>query len=287
MSLIHPTAIVEKGATLGSNVSIGPYSIVGSHVTLEDDVSVEGHVILAGKTTIGARTKISAFAAVGGAPQDLSYKGELTTVSVGADCVIREHVTVHCGTVRGRGATVIGSNCFFMIGSHVAHDCVVGNNVILTNQVSLAGHAEVGDFAILGGLSGVQQRGRVGPHAFIGGLSGVTQDIVPYAIVSGRWARLAGINVVGLKRRGFSKQTIHRIRDAYRLFFLEGTGSRAERLEKLLETCGGVDPAVDLFIDFIRETGDRPLAQPRAPGDMSQRDGNEEDQWQDGEGDGI
>lgn len=283
MSHIHPTAIVEDGARLGADVTVGAFTIVGDEVTLEDGVTLDAHVIVRGRTSIGARTRVAAFAVVGGEAQDLSYKGEPTTVVIGPDCVIREHVTIHRGTARGRGATTVGANCFFMIGSHIAHDCIVGNNVILTNQATLGGHAQVGDHAILGGIAGVQQRCRIGAHAFVGGLTGVTQDIVPYVMVTGRWARLAGINVVGLTRRGFSRETIHKLRAAYRLFFLSA-GSREERFAALVEQFGG-DSAVDVFIDFIRATGDRPLAQPRTPGELSQRDGNEDDQRDDDEDD--
>lgn len=276
MSLIHPTAIVEDGARLGADVTVGAFSIVGSEATLQDGVTLDAHVIVRGRTTVGARTRIAAFAVVGGEAQDLSYRGEPTTVTIGPDCVIREHVTIHRGTARGRGATTIGANCFFMIGAHVAHDCIVGNNVILTNQATLGGHAQVGEYAILGGIAGVQQRCRVGAHAFVGGLTGVTQDVVPYVMVTGRWARLAGINVVGLTRRGFSRETIHKLRQAYRMFFLT-EGSREARLAEVIASLGG-DPAVDLFTAFIAESGDRPLAQPRTPGDLGQRDGNEDDE---------
>ena len=286
MSLIHPTAIVEDGARLGADVTVGAFSIVGGDVVLDDGVTLDAHVVVRGRTTVGARTRIAAFAVIGGEAQDLSYKGEPTSVTIGPDCVIREHVTIHRGTTRGRGETAIGANCFLMVGAHIAHDCVIGSNVILTNQATLGGHVEIGDHAILSGFAVVQQRCRVGAHAFIGGLTGVTQDIVPYVMVTGRWARLAGINVVGLTRRGFDRDTIHRLRSAYRLYFLTN-GPREDKLAALTRQFGGV-AAVDAFIDFIRASGDRPLAQPRTPGDLSQRDGNEDDEREDDEfnGDG-
>jgi len=273
MSLIHPTAIVEDGARLGADVSVGAFSIVGSEVTLEDGVSLDAHVIVRGKTTIGARTRIAAFAVIGGEAQDLSYKGEATTVVIGPDCVIREHVTIHRGTARGRGTTSIGSRCFLMIGSHIAHDCVVGNDVILTNQAVLGGHAQVGDFVILGGLAAVQQRARIGAHAFVGGLTGVTQDVVPYVMVTGRWGALSGLNVIGLRRRGFSRDEIRAIREAYKLFFAPNSGTRAERLDRLVAKFG-TEPALAPFIEFVRETGNKPLAHPRSAGDAGQRKGN-------------
>lgn len=274
MGLIHPTAIVEDGARLGADVTVGAFSIVSSEAVLEDGVTLDAHVIIRGRTTIGARTRIAAFAVIGGEAQDLSYKGEPTTVVIGPDCIIREHVTVHRGTARGRGETAIGANCFFMIASHVAHDCIVGNNVILTNQATLGGHAEIGDFAILGGLAAVQQRCRIGPHAFVGGVTGVTRDVVPYAIAVGARVQLAGINVIGLRRRGFDHKTIHQLREAYRLFFA-ATGSRTERLAMLTERFGGV-PAVEVFIDFIRATGDHPLALPRKTTDAKFGDGQDD-----------
>jgi UDP-N-acetylglucosamine acyltransferase len=265
MGLIHPTAIVEDGARLGADVTVGAFSIVSSEATLEDGVSLDSHVIIRGRAAIGARTRIAAFAVIGGEAQDLSYKGEPTTVSIGADCVIREHVTIHRGTARGRGATDIGANCFFMIGTHIAHDCVVGRNVILTNQALLGGHSEIGDYAILGGLAAVQQRCRVGAHAFVGGLTGVTRDIVPFAMATGRWAQISGVNVVGLSRRGYSRETIHQLRAAYKLFF-SSPGPRADRLAALTDRFAGV-PAVEELIAFIRASGDRPLALPRPPGE--------------------
>jgi UDP-N-acetylglucosamine acyltransferase len=271
MSLIHPTAIVEDGARLGADVTVGAFSIVGRESVLEDGATLDAHVVIRGRTTIGTRTRIAAFSVIGGEAQDLSYKGEPTTVVIGPDCIIREHVTIHRGTARGRGETVVGANCFLMIASHVAHDCVVGRNVILTNQATLGGHAEVGDFAILGGIAAVQQRCRIGAHAFIGGLCGVTRDVVPYAMASGGRARLSGINVKGLGRRGFDRKTIHELREAFRIFFAPG-GSRAERLAALSERFRDV-PAVDVLIDFIRASGDRPLALPRKASDAKFGDG--------------
>ena len=272
MGLVHPTAIVEDGARLGADVTVGAYSIVGREVELHDGVSLDAHVIVRGRSQIGARTRVGAFAVIGGEAQDLSYRGEATSVVIGADCIIREHVTIHRGTAAGRGETEIGERCFLMVGSHVAHDCVVSSDVILTNQVTLGGHVQVGEHAILGGLAAVQQRCRVGAHAFIGGLTGVTQDVVPYAMAAGRAARLAGINVVGLSRRGFDRETIRRIRAAYGLYFRPNE-TREDRLGALELRFGG-DPAVGVFIDFIRSAGDRPLSQPRTPGSIDQKTGD-------------
>ena len=275
MSFVHPTAIVEDGAHLGADVSIGAFSIVGREVTLEDGVTLDAHVMIRGLTTIGARTRIAPFVVIGGEAQDLSYKGEQTSVVIGADCVIREHVTIHRGTAHGRGVTSIGSHCFLMIGCHVAHDCRIGDRVILTNQATLGGHTEVGDYAILGGLVGVQQRSRIGAHAFVGGLTGISRDIVPFVMATGRFARVAGINVVGLKRRGYDKETLHALHLAYQSFFLT-EGTRAERLALAPGQYGG-NPAVDQFLAFIRESGNRPLATPRKGGVDSTNDDYAED----------
>lgn len=261
MSEIHATAIVEDGAVLGEGVRIGPHCIVGSHVTLGDGVILESHVVINGRTSIGDRTVLSPFAAIGGAPQDISYRGEDTELEIGPDCVIREQVTIHRGTASGRGKTSIGARCYLMIGAHVAHDCVLGEEVILTNQATIGGHSILEDHVILGGLSGVKQNLRVGAHAFISGFTGVTRDIIPYSASVGQPAELTGLNVVGLKRRGFDKEQIHRLRSAYRQFFTS-VGPRKDRLAALRETLAG-DEAVTYLVAFLEAGGDRPLALPR------------------------
>jgi UDP-N-acetylglucosamine acyltransferase len=275
MSLIHPTAIVEDGARLGADVTVGAFSIVGRDVTLGDGVTLDAHVMIRGRTTVGPRTRIATFVVIGGEAQDLSYKGEDTSVVIGSDCVIREHVTVHRGTARGGGTTTIGSHCFLMIGCHVAHDCLLGDHVILTNQATLGGHTQIGEYAILGGLVGVQQRSRIGAHAFVGGLTGISRDIVPFVMATGRFARVAGINVVGLKRRGYDKGSLHALHQAYQLFF-SAEGTRAERLAKATAEFGG-NAAVDQFLAFIRASGNRPLALPRRGGVDSTNDDYAED----------
>ena len=261
MATIHPTAIVEDGARLGDNVAIGAFSIIGPDVVLGDGVVVGSHVVLDGHTEIGAGTKISPFAAIGGPPQDVSYKGEPTSVLVGAECIIREHVTINRGTARGRGKTVIGTHCFLMIGSHVAHDCVLGDHVVMVNCATLGGHVEVGDHAILGGLAAVQQRCRIGGHSFVGGLSAVSLDVIPFASAVGDRAELGGLNIVGLKRRGFDRPTIHPLRAAYQAIF-NGEGTRADRIERVAEAYRDI-PAAMMIVDFIREGGERPLCAPR------------------------
>jgi UDP-N-acetylglucosamine acyltransferase len=217
---------------------------------------------VSGHTTIGAGTALYPFSAVGGPPQDTSYKGEPTTVVVGPNCIIREHATINRGTARGRGETRIGANCFLMVASHVAHDCLVADRVVLVNNATLGGHVEIGEHAIVSGLAAVQQHCRIGSHAFIGGLSGVNSDVIPFASAIGERAELGGLNVVGLKRRGFDRPTIHALRAAYQAIF-NGGGTRAERLERVVEKYPDVAPVM-MMVDFIRKSGDRPLCTPRA-----------------------
>ncbi|MFO1183971.1 MAG: acyl-ACP--UDP-N-acetylglucosamine O-acyltransferase [Bauldia sp.] len=261
MSAIHSTAIVEAGARLGADVSIGAYSMIGPDVVLGDNVTLGPHVFITGRTTIGAGTRISPYAVIGGEPQDIGYRGEPSTVSVGTNCVIREHVTIHRGTARGRMQTVIGPDCFLMVGVHVAHDCVVGHHVILVNQATLGGHVQVGDYAILSGLVAVQQRQRVGAHAFVGGLTGVMRDVIPFGIALGERAELGGLNLVGLKRRGFDRPTIHALRAAYRMVFF-GDDSFDERVERTAEQFADIPPVMEM-IEFIRTAGKNGLCLPR------------------------
>jgi UDP-N-acetylglucosamine acyltransferase len=264
-AVIHPTAIVEEGARLGRDVRIGPFCTVGPHVELGDGCELISHAVVAGHTRIGARTRIFPFACIGQAPQDLRYKGEPTTLAIGADCIIREGVTMNPGTPNGTGTTIVGDRCFFLTQSHVAHDCRVGNNVILTNNVMLAGHCKIGDFATIGGGAGIHQFVRIGPHAFIGGLSGVENDVIPYGMVLGNRAYLAGLNIIGLRRRGFSRDQVHDLRRAYRLLFAQ-EGTLAERVEDVAEEFAR-HPTVHEILDFIRDGGDRAICTPReAPG---------------------
>lgn len=262
---VHPTALVEEGARLGRGVQIGPFCTVGPHVELGDGCELVSHVVMAGHTRVGARTRIFPFASIGNAPQDLRYKGEPTTLTIGSDCIIREGVTMNTGTPNGTGKTIVGDRCFFLTQSHVAHDCRVGDNVILTNNAMLAGHCKIGDFAIVGGGAGIHQFVRVGPHAFIGGLSGVENDVIPYGMVLGNRAYLAGLNIIGLKRRGFGRDQIHDLRRAYRLLFAQ-EGTLAERVEDVAEEFSK-HPTVHEILDFIRDGGDRAICTPReAPG---------------------
>lgn len=261
MPEIHRAAIVADGAQIGHNVGIGAFCVIGPEVKIEDGAILHEHVVVEGKTRIGAGTEIFPFAVVGGPPQDTSYRGEETAVEIGSNCIIREHATVHRGTARGRQLTRIGNDCMLMVGAHVAHDCEIGNNVILVNNVSLGGHVFVGDHAIFGGLAGAQQRSRIGQHTFIGALTIVVTDVIPFATAIGPRAELAGLNVVGLKRRGFDRPTIHALRAAYQAIF-SGEGTLSSRVDTVAVDFADV-PAVMTIVDFIRASGDQPLCKPR------------------------
>jgi UDP-N-acetylglucosamine acyltransferase len=257
----HPTAVIEAGAKLGPGVKIGPYCVVGADVELADDVELISHVVVAGRTSIGPRTKLFPFASIGHQPQDLKYKGEPSTLTIGADCIIREGVTINPGTEGGGMVTVVGDRCAFLANSHVGHDCRVGNNVVFSNNVMLAGHCTVGDFAILGGGAAVIQFARVGDHAFLGGMSGLENDLIPYGMALGNRAHLSGLNIIGLQRRGFSRTDIQDLRRAYRqLFAAEGT--LVERMEDVA-TQFKDHPIVQEILEFIRAGGKRSLCTPK------------------------
>lgn len=261
MTNVHPTAVVEKGARLGREVTIGPYCVVGPDVELGDKVALVSHVVLAGRTKIGAGTCIYPFASIGHPPQDLKYRGELSELVIGINNVIREHVTMNPGTEGGGMITRVGDNCLFMVGAHVAHDCIIGNNVIMANNATLGGHVQVGDFAILGGLSAVHQFVRIGPHAMIGGMSGVENDIIPYGSAMGDRAHLSGLNIVGMKRRGFSRDDIHVLRTAYRLLFAQ-EGTLSERVEDVESIYRDNEGVMDI-VQFVRGSSQRAVCQPK------------------------
>ena len=258
---IHATAVIEDGARVAEGVRIGPYCLIGREVEIGEGCELLSHVVVAGRTKIGARTRIFPFASIGHQPQDLKFKGELSTLTVGADCLIREGVTMNPGTEGGGMVTSVGDRCAFLANSHVGHDCRVGNNVIFSNNVMLAGHAEVGDFAIVGGGAAVIQFARIGPHAFIGGMSGIENDLIPYGMAIGNRAYLSGLNIVGLQRRGFTREQVHTLRRAYRLLFA-AEGTLKERLEDV-STEFADHPIVQEIIAFIRVGGKRSLCTPR------------------------
>lgn len=260
MSNIHPTAVVENGAEIADDVSIGPFCVVGPDVKLSAGVTLMSHVVVAGRTEIGPGTRIFPFASIGNDPQDLKYHGEPSMLSIGARNVIREHVTINPGTEGGGMKTTIGDECLFMVGAHVAHDCDIGNNVILVNNATLAGHVVIDSWAIVGGLSAVHQFVRIGKHAMIGGMTGVEHDVIPYGTVIGNRARLEGLNLVGLKRRGFSRDVIHDLRKAYRMIFAE-EGTLAERLQDVVEDFSANEPVMEI-VSFIKHDSSRRICQP-------------------------
>ena len=261
-TVIHPSAVVEDGAKLGQGVRIGPFCHVGPEAELGDCVELLSHVVVAGRTSVGARTKIYPFASLGHAPQDLKYRGEKSVLTVGADCMIREGVTMNPGTEGGGMITSVGDRCLFLSNSHVGHDCRVGSNVICSSSALLAGHCSVADFAILSGGCAVHQFVRIGQHAFVSGLAGVVRDVIPYGMVIGAPAHLSGLNLVGLRRRDFSRETIHDLRRAYRLLFAE-EGTLKERVEDVA-TEFAEHPVVHEILDFIRDGGDRAFTLPKA-----------------------
>jgi len=261
MSNIHPTAIVDDKATLGAGVEVGPYCIIGPKVVLGDNVHLHSHVVIEGNTSIGEGCEIFPFASIGGKPQDLKFGGEETRLEIGARNRIREYVTMNPGTAGGGALTKVGNDGLFMIGAHVAHDCIVGNGVIMANNATLAGHVVVGDFAIIGGLSAIHQFVRIGAHAMVGGMTGVENDVIPFGSAMGERARLSGLNIVGLKRRGFSKEDIHNLRRAYRMLFAD-EGTMGERVQDVKKLFGENDAVMDI-ITFVAEQSSRGITQPQ------------------------
>jgi UDP-N-acetylglucosamine acyltransferase len=260
MSAIHPTAVIEAGAKLGKDVVIGPFCTVGADVELGDGVELVSHVAVAGRTRIGAKTKAFPFASIGHAPQDLKYHGEPSRLEIGARTVIREHVTINPGTEGGGMLTSIGDDCLLMVAAHIAHDCRIGNHVIVVNNVLLGGHVEIGDFAVIGGGAAVHQFVRIGPHAMIGGMSGVESDVIPYGMVLGNRAYLAGLNLVGLKRRNFDREAIHQLRAAYKLLFAQEATLQARVAD--VETQFPGNALIGEVLAFVRQESSRGLCLP-------------------------
>lgn len=259
---IHPTAIVGAKAQIGENVEIGPFCVIGDDVKIGEGTLLKSHVVVEGDTTIGKNNVIFPFAVIGVAPQDLKFKGEKSRVVIGDNNKIREHVTIHLGTQDGAMVTTVGSNCLLMVGVHIAHDCVVGNNVILANNATLAGHVEVGDHVVIGGLSAVHQFARIGAGAMIGGMSGVENDVIPNGLVMGERASLAGLNLVGLKRRGISREEIHSLRNFFKqLFDEENQGEFSARVAKVSQNFDS--QVVQEVVNFVKSETSRSFCQPK------------------------
>lgn len=259
-AVIHPTSIVEDGATIGKNVKIGPFCVVGPRVTLGDDVELMSHVVVQGRTSIGRGTRVFPQVVLGCEPQNVQYKGEDTKLTIGENCTLREGVTMHPGMPAHGGETSVGNNSMFLAYSHVAHDCHVGDNVILSNNVMLAGHVSIGDRVIMGGGAAVHQFTRVGHHAFIGGLSAVSNDVIPFGMLNGNPGVLSGLNIIGMQRSGIERSEIHAVRAAYRTIFNTATPIRENIAE--LKAAGIANPVVADIVGFIEAKSERALSSP-------------------------
>jgi len=257
--MIHNTAIIDPKAKLYKNVKVGPYSIIGANVEIEENTEVQSHVSIIGNTKIGKNNKIYSFASIGNDPQDLKFQGEETKLEIGNDNKIREYVTINPGTNGGGGITKVGNNCLFMVSAHIAHDCFVGDNVILANSVPLGGHAHIEDNVIIGGNSAVQQFTRVGKSAMIGGMCGVVRDIIPYAIVHGNRSILQGLNLIGLRRKNIPNRDIKILSDAYKeIFKNENLTENLNNLSKELRQ----HELVSEVVGFIEKDKKRPICTP-------------------------
>ncbi|HKJ65986.1 MAG TPA: acyl-ACP--UDP-N-acetylglucosamine O-acyltransferase [Desulfopila sp.] len=262
---IHPTAIIDTAAELDSSVSVGPYAIIEGDVRIDAGCKIAGHAVVSGPTVMGKNNEIASFATVGAAPQDLKYNGEPTQLIMGDNNKIREYASIHRGTEQGGGKTVIGNGNLLMSYIHIAHDCVIGNNVVMSNVATMAGHVEVGDCATIGGLVAVHQFGRIGKYSYIGGVSGITLDVPPFVIITGtrNRTRISGINKVGLRRRGFSRETIAKIDTAFRIIFRSPDLLLKDALEiakREITDCNEVDDMVRFFEEsqrgVVRRTSD-------------------------------
>ena len=257
---IHPSAVVSPSAELGHDVQIGPYCVIGPDVTLADNVKLHSHVVVDGVTTIGTGTEIFPFASIGSPTQDKKFKGGRPELLIGENNIIREHVTMNPST-EPDGKTLVGDNGLFMVGSHIAHDCIIGNNVIMANNATLGGHVEVGDFVVIGGLAAVHQFIRLGRGAIIGGMSGVENDVIPFGRVKGDRAYLAGLNFIGLERSGISKNRIKVLQKAFNQLFADGQ-TVDQRINDVAEAFGD-DELVSTIIDFARNKNKFALCRPK------------------------
>jgi UDP-N-acetylglucosamine acyltransferase len=257
--MIHKTSIVDPKAKISSNVKIGAYSIIGPHVEIDNDVIIQSHVNITGYTTIGKNNRIYPMASIGSDPQDLKYDAEKTRLVIGANNTIREHVTINTGTIQGGGITMIGNNNLFMIGAHIAHDCIIGNNIVMANNSAVAGHAEIEDFVIIGAKCGIQQFTRIGRMAMIGGMTGVSRDVIPYGLSTGNRNFLNGINVIGLRRDKVQNKEIIGLTEAYKEIF------KSKNLSENLSKLNGKykeNILVKKVLEFINRDKKRPICTP-------------------------
>jgi UDP-N-acetylglucosamine acyltransferase len=249
---IHPTAIVSPDSKIEKGVKIGPYAVIGPEVEIGPETEIGSHTVIEGQTQLGEKIKVFQFASIGAPPQDLKYKGEPTRVEIGNQTIIREFVTIHRGTLGGGGVTRIGEQCLIMAYCHVAHDCQIGDSVIMANGVTMGGHVSIDEHVTIGGMSAIHQFCRIGAYAFLGGMSGVNKDIPPYVRYWGQRNNLYGLNLVGLRRQGFSKETIDVLKEAYRMVFC-GSNTVREALDDV-ESRFGIMPEIKKFIEFIRSS---------------------------------
>ena len=257
--MIHKTAIIDSKAKISSNVKIGPYTIIGPNVEIDDDVEIQSHVNITGHTIIGKNNKFYSMACIGSDPQDLKYKGEKTTLMIGANNTIREHVTINTGTIQGGGITNVGSNNLIMIGAHIAHDCIIGDNIVMANNSAAAGHAEIQDFVIIGAKCGIQQFTRIGRMAMIGGMTAVSRDVIPYGLSMGNRNFLNGINVIGLRRDKVQNKEIIGLTEAYKEIF------KSKNLSENLSKLNGKfkdNILVKEVLEFINKDKKRPICTP-------------------------
>ena len=259
--IIHSTALIHPKAQISHDVTVGPYSVIGPNVVIGSNTVIHSHVVIDGYTKIGVDNQIHPFSVIGSNPQHLKFSGEITELIIGNNNIIREHVTVHPGTDKNKKKTIIGDNGFFMVGCHVAHDCVVGNNVVFVNNAVIGGHVEISDFVYLGGHSAVHQFCRIGKHAIIGAGTTIDGDVIPFTSVVGSRGFLSGLNLVGLKRRSFSKDEIKTLRNVYRLLFApEGTFN--ERLTEVKESYSK-NLLIKEILSFLSNNSNRPLVHPK------------------------
>ena len=261
--MIHKTAIVSDKAQIAKNVEIGPFCVIGDNVKIDEGTILKSHVVIDGNTKIGKNNIIFPFATVGLVPQDLKFAGEQSQLIIGDNNTIREHVTIHLGTKDGGMVTKIGNNCLLMVGVHIAHDCLIGNNVILANNATLAGHVQVGNNVVIGGLSAVHQFVRIGGGAMIGGMSGVENDVIPFGLVMGERAHLAGINLVGMKRQNISRDEIHALRNFYKqLFENDGDVNFLNRVNEISQDFSQ-NSIIKEVINFINSETSRSFCKPK------------------------
>ena len=259
--MIHKSSIVHKKAKISPYVEIGPFCSIGENVNIEEKCKLHSHINIQGDVTIGANTEIFPFASIGTVPQDLKYKGEETKVKIGSSCKIREYVTINKGTKGGGSVTMIGNNCLMMIGTHIAHDCIIGNNVIFANHSTLAGHVILKDNVVVGALSAIHQFSKVGEGAMIGGMSGVTADVVPYSTVVGNRAKLSGLNILGLKRRNIKKNEISELRKVYKYIFHSNEDTLRKRVINMKKK-NFKEKTIQIFLEFLSEDSNRSFTLP-------------------------